>query len=111
MIFIGGSGLDRTDDFQKFCRQDWIRTKKFHSPPISASHLWFPFCEGETWDSPNVKPYWRDTSGECKTFHTSNELGFPGGSPFWRQNSETRSQITLASTKIFVWIFLGLFPG
>jgi len=24
MVYLGGSGLDRTNDFQKFCRQDWI---------------------------------------------------------------------------------------
>jgi len=43
---MGGSGLDRTDDFQKFADKDWIgfnfvdqdwtRTEKFHSPLISA---------------------------------------------------------------------------
>ena len=42
------SGLDQTDDFQKFCRsvldriqffadQDWTRTEKFHSPSISGT--------------------------------------------------------------------------
>jgi len=45
---MGGPGLDRTDDFQRFCRrgldriyffsdQDWTRTEKFHSPLISAT--------------------------------------------------------------------------
>jgi len=32
---MGGSVLDRIDDFQKFCAQDWTRTEKFHSPLIS----------------------------------------------------------------------------
>jgi len=45
-FYIGGSGLDRTGDFQKFADQgwigfnfigqDWTRTEKFHSPLISA---------------------------------------------------------------------------
>ena len=43
---MGGSGLYRTDDFQKFCGsgldqiylsdQGWTRTKTFHSSLISA---------------------------------------------------------------------------
>jgi len=46
-FYIGGSGLDRTDDIQKFCGsgldlilldQDWTRTEKFHSPLVSAAH-------------------------------------------------------------------------
>jgi len=24
LFYMGGSGLDRTDDFQKFAHQDWI---------------------------------------------------------------------------------------
>ena len=50
---MGGSGLDRTDDFQKFCGSglvriqfylwiwDWTRTEKlkFHIPLISACYL------------------------------------------------------------------------
>jgi len=24
LVYMGGSGLDRTDDFQNFCSQDWI---------------------------------------------------------------------------------------
>jgi len=50
---MGGSGLDRPDDFQKFADQDWIgfilsdqdltRTEKCHSPLISA--FWYTrFC-------------------------------------------------------------------
>jgi len=46
---MGGSGLDRTDDFQKFCGsgldriqffsdQDWTRTEKFHSLLISGGN-------------------------------------------------------------------------
>ena len=44
-FYTGGSGLDWTDDFKKFCGQDWIgfklsdqdwnRTEKFHSLLIS----------------------------------------------------------------------------
>jgi len=44
---MGGLGLDRTDDFLKFCGsgmdriplldQDWTRIEKFHSPLISAT--------------------------------------------------------------------------
>jgi len=44
---MGGSGLDRTDNFQKFCgsgldriefcrNQDWTRSEKLHSPLISS---------------------------------------------------------------------------
>jgi len=46
-FYIGGSGLDRTDDFKKILRirtgsdsilsdEDWTRTEKFHSPLISG---------------------------------------------------------------------------
>ena len=34
-FYIGGSGLDRTDDFQ-FVDQDWTWTEKFHNPLISG---------------------------------------------------------------------------
>jgi len=33
---MGESGLDRTEDFQKFCGSGLDRTEKFHSPLISA---------------------------------------------------------------------------
>ena len=45
-FYIGGSGLDRTDDFQKFCRQDWIGFNFIGSGLDSNSkisqhaHLW-----------------------------------------------------------------------
>jgi len=47
-LYMGGSGLGRTDNFQKiadrtgsdsiFSDQEWTRTEKFHSPLISASN-------------------------------------------------------------------------
>ena len=45
-FYMGGSGLDRTMDFQKFCigsdlilaDQDWIWTEKFLSPLFSGSY-------------------------------------------------------------------------
>jgi len=45
LFYMGGSGLDRTDDFQKFCGsvldriqfyQDWTLTENFQS-----AHLWW----------------------------------------------------------------------
>ena len=50
---LGGSGLNRTGNFQKFCgagldriqvHQDWTRTEKFHSPLISAACSVFSFA-------------------------------------------------------------------
>jgi len=36
LFYMGGSGLDWTDDFKNFADQDWTRTEKFHSPLISG---------------------------------------------------------------------------
>jgi len=63
---MGGSGLDRTDDFQKFCGlstgsdsilsdQDWTRTEKFPSLLISGEYL-YVCCVMCEWFSVRLSP-------------------------------------------------------